>query len=213
MLAALKRAAKTIATRVLSPALIAAVIPFSSPRLKEADWDDEYASDVWKHLHTVNELARYSMIVGYCDFYRPCGSILEIGCGDGLLASRIRCAGVTVYLGVDMSSHAVATAQALNLEGFDFAAANAEIFQPPPDKSFDLLVFNEILYYFKSPEWEAQRYARSLKPDGLMVVSLLNAVRSHQVWTMLKKSFTTLDQTRVAHGDLAWDVRVLKPKR
>jgi SAM-dependent methyltransferase len=207
LIASLKRAV----TRIVSPKLVAAVIPYSQPGMSAGDWDREYSSDVWKRLHSVGELGRYSLIVGYCNHYRPGGSVLEIGCGEGLLAQRLSQAGVTRYLGVDVSASAIETAGKLGLAGHSFVAADAAAYQPPADGSQDLLVFNETLYYFDAPAHEAARYARCLNPEGLMVVSLENVVRGHQIWSMLRKGFMTLDEVRVTHGRLSWDVRVLKP--
>jgi 2-polyprenyl-3-methyl-5-hydroxy-6-metoxy-1,4-benzoquinol methylase len=206
----LRMLAKRTLTSLVPPSMIAPLLPFSSPRLDAAAWDDEYATEQWARLHTIEELSRYSLIVGYCAFLRQGGSVLEVGCGEGVLARRVLSAGVARYLGIDLSAQAIAAAQAAEIAGCDFVAADAETYQPPPGQQFDVLIFNESLYYFKQPGREVSRYSECLTPDGIVIVSLQNVVRSHQIWSMLRRGFKTLDAVRVAHGRLSWDVRVLQ---
>ncbi len=206
----LRTLAKRTLTRIVPPSVIAPLIPFASPNLDAAAWDAEYSSEQWARLHSIDELSRYSLIVGYCGFLRPGGSTLEVGCGEGVLARRVRSAGISRYLGIDISAQAIGAAKAAGLEGCEFEVADAETFAPPPGQRFDVLIFNESLYYFKQPDREAIRYSECLTADGIVIVSLENVVRSHQIWSMLGHAFKTLDSVRVAHGHLSWDVKVLQ---
>ncbi|HEY2662863.1 MAG TPA: hypothetical protein VGI47_00885 [Candidatus Binataceae bacterium] len=53
------------------------------------DWEKEYASGQWSYMKGVDDLARYSLIVGYYDFFKAGGSILDLGCGEGILQQKL----------------------------------------------------------------------------------------------------------------------------
>jgi len=70
-------------------------------------WDEEYANGRWDYLENLSELARFCIVVGYCAFLKPKSSILEVGCGSGILMRRLRVVGYSSYFGVDLSREAI----------------------------------------------------------------------------------------------------------
>jgi 2-polyprenyl-3-methyl-5-hydroxy-6-metoxy-1,4-benzoquinol methylase len=116
-------------------------------------------------------------------------SILDIGCAGGTLAFSVeRCRR---YFGVDISHVAISEARksiASRKDGpteMDFAVSGLEAFQTT--EKFDIIVFNEVLYYLKleSIEREINRYVHFPSPDGLMIVSLKNDVLSRMIHKLL----------------------------
>jgi SAM-dependent methyltransferase len=79
------------------------------------------------------------------------GSILEIGCGEGLqtaylapLADRI--------VGLDPSAHAIKRANARHIPNAAFAVGDLDSYATKPDTRFDLVTACEVLYYMKDFE-------------------------------------------------------------
>jgi SAM-dependent methyltransferase len=79
------------------------------------------------------------------------GSILEIGCGEGLqteylapLADRI--------VGLDPSAQAIKRADAKQLRNASFAVGDLDSYANKPDARFDLVTACEVLYYMKDFE-------------------------------------------------------------
>ena len=212
-MADVKHSVRRIVTRVVPMRVRAVLRPYKRPDLTASDWQKEYESDAWKFLGSVNELARYSLIAGYCRYYRLGGSVLEIGCGEGLLATHVTSAAESSYLGVDISAAAIDAARAQNWARTRFEVGAAETWAAPLNERFDVLVFNESLYYLDTPAEQVERHSRALGPEGLVVVSMQEMVTGHRIWSMLRAGYETLDAVRVQHGRIAWHVRVLQPRR
>jgi 2-polyprenyl-3-methyl-5-hydroxy-6-metoxy-1,4-benzoquinol methylase len=147
------------------------------------------------------------VIVGYCRQLGPSGSVLDIGCGEGLLAHWL--AGACPrYVGIDLSAEAIAIARAKNLPFAEFAVADAADFRPA--SRFDVIVFNEYLYYFDRPLELAARLAAALTPEGILIVSLSKGPASTQIWRMLRNGFRELEQVEIRNKGL-WRIAVLQP--
>ena len=122
-------------------------------------WDAQYAAGRWAYLGELPELARFSVLAGYLRHFKPGGAILDVGCGEGVLAKRLGAGDYRRYLGVDLS-------RAAHRDGGPIGHP-----QTPPglrptakatrrQESFDAIVFNEVLYFFTDPSGTVERYAR-----------------------------------------------------
>ncbi|MFN0178288.1 MAG: class I SAM-dependent methyltransferase [Gemmatimonadales bacterium] len=175
--------------------------------------DREYRDGVWDYLRDLGELSRFSVIVGYCHHLKPQGEILEIGCGEGLLHSRLDQARFARYLGTDISAAAIhrATQRVDGKSGF--VVADAVTFSP--QGTFDVIVFNECLEYFSDPAGLVRRYRAFLKPDGVYIVSMfvgLDTARTERIWRMLAPGYRVTSLTRVTNDEgFAWVIKVLTP--
>lgn len=181
-------------------------------RLKEgadsASSDAIYLRGGWDRLGQGDDMARFFVITGYCAT-RAAASILDIGCGDGLLAARLL--DFDAYVGVDVSTVAVSRAEARRIPNTTFVAAEAQAYEP--DRTFDVIVFNEMLYYLDGPEKVALRLAAHLNPGGAAIVSIHHSPRHQWVWRNLAKHFDMVDGFHVRHDmGSAWDVRLVQPK-
>ena len=206
---ALPRTAALRASRRLLPvSLRASLKAYRGLRLPDSQWDSDYVSGAWRWLHSGQELPRYSVIVGYCRQLRPSGSVLDIGCGEGLLA-RWLAGACPRYVGIDLSSEAIALARAKNLPFAEFAVADAAEFRPT--SQFDVIVFNECLYYFDRPLELASRLAHMLVLGGVIIVSLSQGPASTQIWRMLRDEFRTLEQVEI-RNEGHWTIAVLQTR-
>lgn len=179
--------------------------------------DQQYARGSWDYLWGRDELARFSVLVGYCHFLKPGGRLLEIGCGEGILRTRLDPARTARYVGVDISAEAIRRAAARH-DGSggprtSFVCADAASWEP--GEAFDLVLFNECLEYFEDPLALVRRYEPFLAPDGAFVVSMfagLDTVRTRRIWRRLEGAYEVVDATRVTNrADYTWVLEVLRP--
>lgn len=203
-----RETAAWVLRRLFPEPLRATIKSYRAASLPGSRWDTEYAAGAWQRLRSVGELPRYSVIVGYCRHYRPFGSVLDIGCGEGLLAQWLG-NDCSAYLGVDLSAEAISLARAKNFPFAEFVVANASDFKPA--SQFDIIAFNECLYYFARPLDVAARLADALAPGGVVIVSLNQGVASRQIWRMLRDDFRERDGVEIRSGNAVWKVAVLQP--
>jgi len=212
----LTRRAKGVASRVLLhrflPArLVLAVVPYQERHMTGADCDRQYSSGRWDYLREAPEMGRYSVIAGYCRYYGPLDRVLDIGCGEGLLADWLGPVGVGSYVGIDLSEHGIAAARERGLPKAEFSVAKAEEFEP--EGRFSGIIFNEVLYFLADPVGQLKRFSEALEPGGVFIVSLYESIHSLRLWPLLGREFKTLDKVHIRHATkTAWDVAVLRPR-
>jgi len=146
------------------------IIPLTPIDRSRDQWEAQYSSGYWEFLRSYDELPRYSIIVGYCQKLGDGLSILDIGCGEGILAEKMGPHMCANYVGIDISDKAIKIARKHGYPASEFQAIDATKFVP--DFAFDVIVFNEIVCYLPDPVTEINRYRESLNPDGILVVSM-----------------------------------------
>jgi 2-polyprenyl-6-hydroxyphenyl methylase/3-demethylubiquinone-9 3-methyltransferase len=103
-------------------------------------------------------------------------SLLDIGCGGGLLCEPMRRLGFDVT-GVDASERniavAAAHAEAMGIS-IDYRAATAEALLAQDGARFDVVLNMEVVEHVIDPGQYLRDCARLLKPGGLMIVATLN---------------------------------------
>jgi 2-polyprenyl-6-hydroxyphenyl methylase/3-demethylubiquinone-9 3-methyltransferase len=175
--------------------------------------DNEYSSGVWDYLRELEELSRFSVIAGYCHHLKDQGSILEIGCGEGILREKLDSAKYSRYVGVDISSEAIRRAAHKEDENNIFVAEDAKTYAPI--ERFDVIIFNECLEYFSDPLGLVQRYESFLKKDGIYIVSMfvgLDTARTRRIWKMLESVYKAETETRVSNKKgYNWIIKVFSP--
>ncbi len=177
-------------------------------------WDAEYARGSWDYLRSVAELARYSVIAGYCRHHNPEVSVCDVGCGEGIL-ERVLCPAYSRYLGIDVSDAAIRRARAVTGRpaAASFECADALLFDTA--EHFDVIVFNECLYYFSEPSAILHRYERYLNADGVFIASNVIRRRSRAARLALRAVCAAVDRTYLRNAAGArWEVALLsRPDR
>jgi 2-polyprenyl-3-methyl-5-hydroxy-6-metoxy-1,4-benzoquinol methylase len=177
--------------------------------------DSEYSSGAWDYLRDVEELSRFSVVAGYCHHLKEQGSILEIGCGEGVLQERLDNRKYSRYVGVDISAEAISRAAHKQDEKSLFVAEDAETYIP--DERFDVIIFNECLEYFADPLRLVTRYDGFLKEDGVYIISMfvgLDTARTRRIWKMLETVYKAETETRVSNKmGYTWIIKVLVPTK
>jgi SAM-dependent methyltransferase len=182
---------------------------FPEPR---AQWDEEYRSGRWSYLDSATEVAHYMIIVGYVQQLSPNPTILDVGCGHGRLFQLLHRYPYRSYLGIDHSAESIEQARSLVRPDARFERADFHDFVPA--ERYDVIIFNESIYYAPRPAELLGRYARALTSDGIMIVSMCQNRWQGPIWTRLASAAEVVHSTAVTNEqDLTWHIRVFRPKR
>ena len=175
------------------------------PLTKEA-WEEQYEGGDWDFLHGLDEVARYSVIVAYLHRLSPGGSVLDVGCGEGLLLDHLEPFGRRRYTGIDLSAAAIEKGAGRLSDGVELEVADAETYRP--SERWDAVVLNECLYYFHDPIAVAVRYREALAEGGILVVSMFRSGRTDAILRQLKRALPVTAETRVSNPAGTWSLAV-----
>lgn len=154
--------------------------------------DYQFKLGKWDWLESLDELPRYSLLIGGHRFHNPGGSILDLGCGQGILLNRFRPEDYSYYMAVDYADEALK-----HITPNDkIAIAKADLTKYIPEKNFDSIIFNESLYYVKNPLDQVARYSNFLNPNGALFTSI-HLRKNAELVNDIKSNFEVLDQTTV----------------
>jgi 2-polyprenyl-3-methyl-5-hydroxy-6-metoxy-1,4-benzoquinol methylase len=157
--------------------------------ISSATWENEFASGSWEYLAKIPvERARNSVICGvFALQHAPRGKILDVGCGEGVLSDYLNEEQKKNYTGIDLSHEAIKIAKKRR-EMLSFMQADASTFAPPPGQTYDMIVFNEMLYYMNHKEiiekYSAPAY---LSVGGIIVISVWFSKKSEVLKTSIFK--------------------------
>lgn len=178
--------------------------------LPREDWEAQYRAGEWSYLRDLDQGARYSVIAGYVQSLKRDGCLLDVGCGEGVLVERLKGIPYGKFVGIDISAEAIARAQEKCHERSLFIQVDAEEFVA--EEKFDVIIFNEVLYYFSAPVPAAQRYCAWLKPGGLLITSLYaGSDRARAIGRLLKKTHSSVDEIEITRNHETWVINVFAP--
>jgi 2-polyprenyl-6-hydroxyphenyl methylase/3-demethylubiquinone-9 3-methyltransferase len=103
-------------------------------------------------------------------------TLLDVGCGGGLVAEPMRRMGFEVTA-IDASSENIGTARAhAEQQGLDidYRAATVEQLEAEAAGPFDVVLTMEVIEHVADPEAFIRACSRLVKPGGMMVVATLN---------------------------------------
>ena len=191
------------------------------------EWDAEYAAGLHDRYDGLSESARLGIVSAYAAKMAAGGAGLDMGAGAAVLAPLLSGAQAPArYLAVDFSQVAIdrgveklgslqngpaqAEARCDSLENFTAG-----------DERFDLIIFNEVLFFIEDAAAEVERYRRYLKPGGAVVISLHLPNRpesgAHQkfekLWRALDPKWKTLDDVALESRTKKnlWRLRLIQP--
>jgi 2-polyprenyl-3-methyl-5-hydroxy-6-metoxy-1,4-benzoquinol methylase len=209
MVPTLKQMVKPLAMQVRS--WLTKVLPYRPDLATRTEWEQQYSRGRWDYLRGTGELARYSIISGYCYYYKSSGAILDSGCGEGLLKERLHLHAYSHYIGIDISAEAIKTALGRRDDKSTFILADANTYIP--QMAFDIIVFNECLFHFENPLSLMQRYEPFLNDDGLYIASIVSHDKTLSIWKIVESCYLPEDAVEIAHmSGLAWRIKVYRPK-
>ena len=192
--------------------LLSRVTPYRPMGQGQHLLDTQYASAEWDYLRNIEEAPRFGIVSAYCRLLASGGSLLEIGCGEGFLLEQLDRSRYRHFTGIDISAVAIERARALEDDRTVFVRAEAESYVP--DRTFEVIVLNEVLEYFDEPLELVRRYEPFLAPGGHLVASMFAApytARSQRIWKMLERRYEVAAHSRVRVArDYQWNVKVLR---
>lgn len=175
--------------------------------------EDLYSRHVLRGMWSLNELPRTGVTLAYCQVLKKGGSILDVGCGEGMLQDRLCPQSYSRYVGVDISAEAIRRATVRESDTVTFISEDATVYTP--DQRFDVIVFNECIYYFDDPVAVARRYEAFLEEDGIFIISMFvgDTARTRKVWKMLDRVYEPRATTRLStRPGYTWVIKVYEPE-
>jgi 2-polyprenyl-6-hydroxyphenyl methylase/3-demethylubiquinone-9 3-methyltransferase len=166
-------------------------------RYSSEPWSPEFSHWAYTSGHLdyfagIEELPRYSLLIGYLIFLGGEPEILDVGCGQGLLRARIGHLPFRRYLGIDVTPAAIAKASKLEDSRTSFAEADvcngAAVFG-----QFDVVVCNEVLSVAPDPEAVLSRIATLLRRGGHLLTSTWRHPGDEQLLRLIDRRFTLVD--------------------
>ena len=173
-------------------------------------FDREYAAGRWKYLAGLSEAPRYGVISAYCAEMCSGGGLLDLGCGEGILARWLHANSINRYFGVDFSAAAIDRARANFSDQHVFAVGDVASYAP--QSLYDVIVFNEVLYYFERPQDILGRYGQYLRPGGHFIISLWECNESDTAWHRAKTSVRVIDEIYLRNqAQTGWRIFLCQP--
>jgi 2-polyprenyl-3-methyl-5-hydroxy-6-metoxy-1,4-benzoquinol methylase len=159
-------------------------------------------------------MAHYLIIVGYADRLSMRPRILDVGCGDGVLRGHFAGVSFEEYVGLDISSVAVQKADAKQFPNTTFLVADFD--KTSSLGAFDIVVFNESIYYAPDPLQTFISYRALLRPRGAIIVSIHDTgLRTAAMWRRFERFHASTYSTLLSNErNQTWDVRAfVRPDR
>jgi 2-polyprenyl-6-hydroxyphenyl methylase/3-demethylubiquinone-9 3-methyltransferase len=185
----------TVAARIGSwaPRLLR-IVHYRPEQWAVSEWDRAYSSGQLAYFGDMDELARYSILTGYVRHLGGQPTIVDIGCGGGLLRRHLQGLPFASYLGIDISDVAVRQAMTLADDRTTFVCDDVITSDIP---AADVIVLNEVLYFVEDPGALLGRIATVLHPGGRLMVSMWRHSGDHLLWAQLGRRFPLEDQVDV----------------
>ncbi len=172
-------------------------------------FDQQFTNNQWGALWDVPELARYSVIVGYTRYYAKAPRILDLGCGEGVLLQKLSPDDYSYYAGIDYSKAAIEKALSMQSSKAHFGIGDLNKMQA--EGSFDVIIYNESLYYLNDPVKSVRQLSAHLKPGGIFIISMHTVGEERdRIWAALDEELELKDRTNVSNGQNTWTLGVYK---
>jgi 2-polyprenyl-3-methyl-5-hydroxy-6-metoxy-1,4-benzoquinol methylase len=182
-------------------------------------WEQQFRQNGWDFLKSELELPRYSVISSYMkQLGRPI-SLLDVGCGEGLIVGFCDREWLASYSGLDPSRTALDRIE--NLLPTDRLICSA-LEEFSTEQRFDVILFNEVLYYTSDPESHLNRFRDYLNPGGFVLISAFknsglfacNSRGIRSVWSLIErctwKKTAQVVITDIQHK-LSWNIVLMQP--
>lgn len=188
------------------------ILQYKPLTVNHDQWEQQYKSGHWKYLNSFEQLHRYSIIAGTFHFYfGEDGTILDLGCGENILQTMLQFFKYQLYVGVDISETAIEKASSAKSENTKFICKDINLYYP--ENKFNMIIFNESLYYFENPNDLLRRYSKYLTNNGIILISMWdNKERNNKIWKMIKSNFTTINEIDIKFdNDKSWIIKIISP--
>jgi 2-polyprenyl-3-methyl-5-hydroxy-6-metoxy-1,4-benzoquinol methylase len=136
----------------------------------EKEWNHEYKAGRWAFIDRVSiERSKHALIAGvFIQQYGDKVTVLDVGCGEGTLSDFLWPSQKKLYVGIDISFEAVRIGKAKR--NLNFIQTSTDNYIPLQDIKFDVIVFNEMLYYVDHTKTMI-KYSKFLSDNGIIIIS------------------------------------------
>lgn len=177
-------------------------------------WEDEYANQYEKQLEEEKERPRYDTLARLIQAQTRHLSVLDLGCGTGIMKKYLP---DNILTGVDISADAIRKARRSDPES-EYICAPIEAYNPTG--KFDIILFNEILYYLPDAYGSVCFFSKYLHDDGTIILSVYNPGKAHRFGSVFcglieeikQWDFSITEEIELANGGLSWKIICLKRK-
>lgn len=187
--------------------------------LKREKWDHQYRQGTWDYLNSTDEIPRYSVLGSYMKFLGRPISLLDVGCGEGLVLKFCEREWLKIYTGLDISQTALDKIKTL-LPTDTLICSTLE--DCSINNKFDVILFNEVLYYTSDPESQLMRFRDYLKPEGYILISTYkksgwfsrNSRGIQNVWRLVEKcKWNKIDEVLITNipKKKSWRITLIQP--
>ncbi len=141
-------------------------------KLADKWWD---TTGEFKPLHDINPLR-----LGYIDRHAHLAgkTVVDVGCGGGILSESMARQGAADVLGVDMAERSLAAAtahaQAQDIANITYRCVSVEDLAAEMPHTFDVVTCMEMLEHVPNPASVIRACAKLVKPDGIVFFSTIN---------------------------------------
>jgi 2-polyprenyl-3-methyl-5-hydroxy-6-metoxy-1,4-benzoquinol methylase len=167
--------------------------PYRPVRFSAQRWQQAYTSGEFDYMSELFELPRYSVLIGYLRTHPGRPSVLDIGCGTGLLRELLADHDFDSYHGIDVSADAISSASRLAEPRTSFTVGDAMTIDLPPA---DVVVLNEMIYYTPSPRALLKRVASIVRPGGVVLTSIWRHAGDRALWRLLDEELALVAACR-----------------
>jgi 2-polyprenyl-3-methyl-5-hydroxy-6-metoxy-1,4-benzoquinol methylase len=113
----------------------------------------------------------------------PEGSnVLDVGCGPGMMIEPLTSRGIE-FFGTDLSEKMIGACKkrVVHLDACHLAVSRIQQL-PFRERSFDAVLCMGVLEYIQDDELAVRQIRRVLKPNGILILSLLNKISPYRLW-------------------------------
>jgi 2-polyprenyl-3-methyl-5-hydroxy-6-metoxy-1,4-benzoquinol methylase len=160
-----------------------------------ASWEQDYETGRWDYLGGIDQLARYSLLAGYVEALDG-ATILDVGCGVGLLRARLEHLDFERYVGIDPVAAAIERARERAETRSEYLVA--DVFDPGLGE-FDVVICNEVLYALPDPGRQLDRIRDLLRPGGHVLTSSIRHPGDVGLERLLRARFDVVDAVEIAN--------------
>jgi len=179
--------------------------------LSQQEWEAQYQGGTWDFIQFEKEryTALSALIREHLDSLSSSPrSVLDLGCGEGWLQESLHTE--CRYVGLDLSNEAITRARTRFASTDHCEWSTGDFTSFVPQESFNVIVFNESLYYAANPLAELKRWMPFVLPGGIMVVSMYDCRRNQAIRKKILKAFPNCSENKVQHQDTTWSLLAWK---
>jgi predicted TPR repeat methyltransferase len=182
-------------------------------------WENEYESGAWSRLHSSHEFAHYTLVASYLQRHGRPFRLLDVGCGEGVILKFLNRSLVESYTGVDIAQAAL---DKIPLKRSQDRMICSQLETYSPEGRWDVILFNEVLYYTADPVAQFRKFSGSLNANGFYVISMFKK-RNPFAWNnrcirriqrhLHEEKYRIDDAVRLAKSDnsATWEIMVVRP--